>query len=104
MIEGSLEPKKFDPIYWKHAIWKGISGSTLVALGSAPTIILGWDAMSYSERTVACIGIIMAVIKSLDMFFDQTLARLAAGKLPVKLEGHNGQDTTYVTKSGITLQ
>ena len=95
--------KHFEPIYYKHAIWKAFSGALLVAGGAAPTIILGWDSMLPSGKMVACIGIGMSVVKSLDMFFDQTLARLTAGKLPVKLEGQNGHDTTHITKTEVTL-
>ncbi len=93
--------KKFDPLYYKHAIWKAWSGAMLVLLGSAPTVVLGWDTMLISGKVVACIGLAIAVIKSLDLFFDQTLARLAAGKTPVQVI--NGQqqssDTTIIKKT-----
>ncbi len=93
--------KNFDPIYWKHAIWKAFSGSILVGLGTAPTVVLGWDTMITSGKIVAVIGIVVAVVKSLDMFFDQTMNRLAAGKLPVKLDGQNGVDTAHLKKSDV---
>lgn len=95
--------KNFDPIYWKHAIWKAFSGAALVGLSSAPTVVLGWDTMILSGKIVAVMGIVVSVIKSLDMFFDQTLARLASGKLPVKLDGQNGHDTAHITKTGVAL-
>ena len=93
--------KDFDPIYWRHAIWKACSGAVLVAGGAAPTVILGWDTMILSGKIVACLGIFMSVIKSLDMFFDTTMNRLAAGKLPVKLDGQNGVDTAHLKKSDV---
>lgn len=96
------EPKKFDPIYWKHAIWKILSGALLVGLGGAPTIVLGWDTMLMSGKIVAICGLVVSVIKSVDMLMDQTLSRLAAGKLPVKLDGQNGFDTTHITKTEVT--
>jgi hypothetical protein len=90
---------QFDPIYWKHAIWKASSGAVLVLLGGIPTVVLGWDSMIISGKIVACTGLAAQVIKSLDMFGDQTMSRLAAGKLPVKLEGQNG--TKHITKEEV---
>jgi len=102
MDDTAAKIRQYDPIYWKHAAWKAFSGSALVGLGSAPTVILGWDTMLLSGKLVACIGIAISIIKSLDMLFDQTLSRVAAGKLPVKLDGQNGFDTTHITKTEIT--
>lgn len=99
--EGSLEPpltKRFDPLYWKHAVWKVLSGALLVLLGSLPTVLLGWDTMLPSGKLVAVSGLAVSVIKSIDMLFDQTMSRLAAGKLPVKLDGQNGHDTAHLKK------
>lgn len=104
MTDFFQKPKQLHFVFWAHAYWKGISGTLLVVLGGAPTIVLSWDTMLLSGKVVACIGLAVSAIKSLDMFLDQTTARIAAGKPPVKLEGQNGNDTAHVTKSGITLQ
>lgn len=104
MTDFFQKPKPFHFIYWAHAYWKGISGTVLVILGGIPTTVLKWDTMSRAEALVAITGITVTAIKSLDMFLDQTTARLAAGKTPVKLEGQNGNDTSHITKSGSTLQ
>jgi len=95
--------KTFDPIYWKHAVWKAFSGAALVGLGGAPTIVLSWETLTVAGKVVAMIGLLISIIKCLDMFFDTTVSRLAAGKLPVKLEGQNGHDTSHLTKTGVTL-
>lgn len=92
--------KKFDPIYWKHAIWKAVSGSLLILLGAAPTVVLGWDTMLLSGKIVACIGLAVAVIKSVDMLFDQTMSRLAAGKTPMPVPDPSGKgDTNLIQKA-----
>jgi len=93
--------KKFDPIYWKHAIWKACSGSLLILFGAAPTVVLGWDTMLLSGKIVACIGLAVAVLKALDMLFDQTMSRLAAGKTPMPLPDPNGKhDTAFIQTPG----
>lgn len=86
-------------IYWAHAYWKGTSGTIMVGLGGLGTIILTWDRMTTAEAGAAVVGLTLAMMKALDMFLDQTFARLAAGKTPIKLEGQNGHDTTHVSKS-----
>lgn len=83
-------------MYYKHAIWKAFSGAALVVLGASPTVVLGWDTMLLSGKIVACMGIAVSVIKALDLFFDQTLARLDAGKPPVPLP--NVRDTAFMQK------
>jgi len=97
-LDQDLMIKRFDPLYWKHAIWKVFSGASMVFLGSLPTVILGWDTMLPSGKLVAVSGLAISVIKSIDMLFDQTMSRLAAGKLPVKLDGQNGHDTALTKK------
>jgi len=91
--------KQFDPIYWKHAIWKAISGPLIVLLGAAPTVVLGWDTMLPSGKYVAVSGLLLTVIKSLDLLFDQTIARVAAGKTPMPIAGQNGGDTQHIQKT-----
>jgi hypothetical protein len=79
--------------YWRLAIWKGITGSLVVILGATPSVVLNWDTMTTSGRTVAVSGLLLAWIKYLDGFTDQTASRLAAGKPavslpPVESSGH----------------
>ena len=90
--------KKFDPIYWKHAIWKALSGPLIVVLVATPTVVLGWDTMLLSGKIVAVTGLVVSWIKSIDLLFDQTMARLAAGKTPMPIPGQNGGDTTHIHK------
>lgn len=97
MTDFFQKPKQLHIIYWAHAYWKGISGTTLVVLGGLPTIVLKWDAMSTAEAAVSLICVTVTAIKSFDMFLDQTTSRLAAGKPPVKLEGQNGTSHTEHT-------
>jgi len=87
--------KQFDPIYWKHAVWKAFSGPLLVVLGATPTVVLGWDTMLLSGKIVATTGLFMSWIKAIDLLFDQTMARLAAGKSPMPIQGQNGGDTQH---------
>ncbi len=93
--EGPLEPslviKRFDPLYWKHAIWKVFSGTAIVFLS-------GLIAMGQDAKTTSILGLSISTVKALDMLFDQTMARLAAGKLPVQLPGQNGHDTAIIKK------
>lgn len=91
--------KKYDPIYWKHAIWKAFSGPLLVVLGATPTVVLSWDTMLLSGKIVASVGLLMSWIKAIDLLFDQTMARLAAGKTPVPIAGQNGGDTQHSEKA-----
>ena len=86
-------------VYKRHARWKAWSGTVVVGLSTAPTSILSWDTMLVSGKLVALSGILIAMIKAYDMFYDQTMSRVAAGKLPVKLDGQNGFDTTHMTKT-----
>lgn len=90
--------RSFDPIVYFHALWSCLSGAALVGLSGAATLILAWDKLSTPERAVGLIGVATAVIKSLDMLFNNVMSRLVAGKLPVKLEGQNGFDTTHLEK------
>ena len=103
--EGELDPslmiKRFDPLYWKHAIWKMFSGVVVVVLGSMPTIVLNWDTMLPSGKLVALSGAAVSAVKALDMLLDQTMARLAAGKTPVQLPGQNGHDTAHIKKPDV---
>jgi len=68
--------------HWRLAIWKACSGSLLIIGVTCPSTILNWDSMTARGRSVALIGIAVAVIKFLDAFIDQTCARLAQGKPP----------------------
>ena len=90
--------KKFDPIYWKHAIWKAFSGPLIVVLVALPTVALNWDAMILSGKIVAASGLFLSWLKSLDLLFDQTMARLAAGKTPMPISGQNSGDTQHIQK------
>lgn len=92
--------------YWKLAVWKACIGSVLCLAGVIPSLVLNWDTMTGAGRMVAVMGVIVALGKFLDGFFDQTFARLAQGKTLVQLPGMNGnseahqetrQETTVVT-------
>lgn len=89
-------------MYWKLAIWKVWSGSIIVLLAGAPSLVLGWDTMLISGRVVAIIGLIINLVKFLDAFFDQTVSRLAAGKPPVPIGG-NGHTEMTVEKTITTV-
>lgn len=89
-------------LYWKHAIWKAVSGTTMILLGAVTPLALLSESLSPATKQAIAIVVstLGAAIKGLDMFFDQTIARLAAGKTPVPLPGINGNggDTAHITK------
>ena len=83
-------------MYWKLAIWKVCSGSVMVIVTVGPSTVLNWDTMTTQGRMVAVGGLIGALYKFLDAFFDNTVARLAAGKPPIAVGGNgNGNGGTH---------
>lgn len=84
--------------YWKFAIWKFYLGTLITAGGVVTPIVVAWDKMTTTERGLACFGAFMAVMKSWDLFFDQTVARLAAGKTIVPIGANGGHDTEILRR------
>lgn len=76
-----------DSIMYLYAKWKVMSGASMVGLSAMPTIVLNWDTMTGAGRIVATIGLAIAVVKSVDMAFDQTVSRLLQGKPLVSVPG-----------------
>jgi len=85
--------------YWKLAVWKAFSGSLMIILAGLPGVLLGCgvDPIVVAHISAPC-GMIIAVLKFLDGFFDQTFSRLAQGKPMVQLPGMNGNHTEILTK------
>ena len=90
--------------YWKLAIWKASIGSLLCAAGVLPSLILNWDTMTNAGRLVAILGVIVALGKFLDGFFDQTFSRMAQGRPLVQLPGMNGHDEPLTEGTQISTQ
>jgi hypothetical protein len=69
-------------LHWKLAIWKGINGCTIVALGAiiAGLSNLNWAEMDGQARFLFVCGIALSVLKSLDMLLDQTISRIEPPK------------------------
>lgn len=89
-------------IYWRVAIWKGAAGPLITALAATPTIILNWDTMTPQGRTVAIVGFGITWYKAFDLFIDQTMSRLAAGKPPIPIDGNGHSSTTTTTTTTTT--
>lgn len=79
-------------VYWKLAIWKGLTGPLMVVIVGLPTTVLNWAHMNPPEKVIAVIGMLVSWYKSFDLYIDQTMARLAKGLPPVQLPGLNGHD------------
>lgn len=63
--------------YWKLSIYKCISGSFIVGLTFLVTSLsnMEWANMSTQSKITLIAGMIVASLKSVDMFLDQTLQR-----------------------------
>lgn len=64
--------------YWRLAIWKGVNGTIIVALGGivAGLANLQWADMDTQARFLFCAGVALSVLKSVDMLLDQTIGNL----------------------------
>lgn len=79
--------RDFDPIWWKYALWKCVSGPYMSMVAATPAVVIAWHALSGPEKVVALIGLSGVAIKAVDLLFDQTMARLAQGKPPAPIPG-----------------
>lgn len=63
--------------YWKLSIYKCISGSTVVGVTFLITQLsnMEWGNMTTQSKIILFAGMIVASLKSVDMFLDQTLQR-----------------------------
>lgn len=81
--------------YWKLAIWKAVNGAVAVGIAAyiGATSATRWVDMHAEERVLVILGAWLAVSKFLDGFFDQTIARLTAGRNGNGNGNGNGQSS-----------
>lgn len=68
---------------WRLAIWKAFNGALIVALGAivAGLANIRWDEMDGQSRFLFVCGILLSVLKSLDLMLDQTISHIKEGNL-----------------------
>ncbi len=86
-------------VYYKLAIWKLGYGSFAVLVGAIPATIMNWYVMNGMEKSIAIGGLMLSVLKFIDGFIDQSLARLMAGKPLVSIG-----DTQFIRKESLVIQ
>ena len=68
---------------WRLAIWKAFNGALIVALGAivAGLANVRWDEMDGQSRFLFVCGILLSVLKSLDLMLDQTISHIKESDL-----------------------
>lgn len=86
-------------MYWKLAIYKGITGPFMTAVVGTPAVIMAWETMTQTAKIIAVIAFMTTWYKAFDLFLDQTMGRLAKGLPPIQLPGGNGHDADVIIES-----